>query len=62
MDMFDELCELLRAANAKPYWNTFYLSPEARVKAFRMRSRAFLAGCRVPVRHVEFTRKKPPPP
>ena len=50
-EAFDELRAMLREADAKPYINTLYLSPEGRARAFRARSRAFLTGTRVAVRH-----------
>lgn len=52
-DLIAELCEALRAANLKPYWNTHYLGPEAKVRLFRARAAAYLSGRRIHVRHFD---------
>lgn len=53
MDLINELCELLREAGAKPFWNTHYMSPEQRARAFRMRAWARLHGRRLAIRHFD---------
>lgn len=52
-DVLAELDALLREAGARPYINTACLDEAACVKLFQLRARAWLAGKRVAVRHVD---------
>lgn len=52
-DPIAALCEVLREAGVRPYWNTAYLSHEGRVVAFRKRAAAWLTGRRAPYRHFD---------